>query len=138
MAIHVFEDAFISIANTELKATKITVDDGYAEIPATRMGDTAPNSVKGLPQQSITAVFLQDFSSNNVHTVLNAALHSANAVAVVVRPSSNTTVSASNPQWSGTLNLFNYKPVDAGAGEKQDVTVTFKTAGTKLVYSTGE
>jgi hypothetical protein len=53
----------------------------------------------------------------------------------VVRPTS-AVASATNPQWTGTgMKIFEYKPVDGAADDKQDVSVTFKTGGTKLVYA---
>jgi hypothetical protein len=135
MAIHVFEDAYISIANVSLSATKVTVDDGYNKIAAVRMGHTADNNIKGRKKQQIAAVFLQDYSSNNVHATLKAALD-ADTVAVVVRPSSDP-ASNTNPEYSGTMRLFEYKPIDGAAGDKQDVSVVFETAGTALTYSEG-
>lgn len=139
MAIYVFEDCFTSIANNELKATKVVIEDGNTEIPATRAGDTAPNSIPGAVKQSITMTFLQDYSSGQVHATLDAALaatRAGNTVAVVVRPDSGA-ASATNPEYSGAMKLFEYKPLDAGWGEKQDVVATFKTAGTALTKNTG-
>jgi hypothetical protein len=137
--IHVFEDAYISVSGTVLQATKITVEDGNEEISAKRMGDTAGNSIPGIAKQSITATFLQDFSAGDVHATLRAALlatRAGNTVAVVVRPDSGAK-SATNPEWSGDMKLFETKPIDASAGDKSDCVAVFKTSGTALAYSEG-
>ena len=134
MAVHVFTNAFISVAGVNLsnRCTKVEVDDGYNEIEMNAMSNTAGNTGIGVKQQSIKATFLQDFAASSTHVTLQAAL--GTAVAVVVRPDS-AVAGAANPQWTGTLLLPAYNPIGAQVGDKYEVSVEFKTQGTALAYA---
>lgn len=135
MAVQVFTDAFITVAGTNLssRCVAVAVDDGYDEIDAAAMSNTAKNVIIGQRDQVIKASFLQDYAAGSTHVTLHAAR--GTAVAVVVRPTS-AAVGSTNPQWSGTLLLPRYNPVGATVNDKQVVEVEFKTQGTALTYAT--
>ena len=134
MAIHVFKNAFISVATVNLssRCTKVEVDDGYDEIDVRAMSNTAGNTAIGMKKQSIKATFIQDYNTANVHATLQAAL--GTAVAVVVRPDS-AGAGPTNPSWTCTMLLPAYTPVGAQVGDKQEVSVEFKTIGTAITYA---
>jgi hypothetical protein len=134
MAVEVFVDGFITVAGVNLssRCTKLEVDDGYDEVDLKAMSNTAGNTGVGMKKQSIKATFLQDFAAGSVHPTLQAA--NGTAVAIVVRKSSAAR-GPTNPEWTGTLLLSNYSPVNASVGAKQDVPVEFKTIGVAIGYS---
>lgn len=135
MSVQVFTDGYITVAGTNLSArcTEIKVDDGFDEIEAKAMSNTAGNTVVGMAKQQIQASFMQDFSAGSVHATLQAA--KGTGVAIEVRPTSGAR-STTNPGWTGTLLLAQYSPIGAKVGDKYVVTAIFKTQGVAIAYQT--
>ena len=134
MAVHVFKNAFVSVAGVNLssRCTKVEVEDGYDELDVKAMSNTAGNTAVGMKAQSIKATFLQDFAAANVHATLQALQGLTGAI--IVRPDS-AAASATNPSWTCTMLLTKYSPIAASVGDKYEVSVEFKTIGTAITYA---
>lgn len=102
-------------------------------VSADQLDSTAMSSlgwkqmIGGLKGGTLAITFNQDFAASNVDATLWAAFGSI--VTFAVKPV-NTTTSATNPQYSGSVLVSEHQPVGNGVGELAQVSVTFPTTGT--------
>ena len=92
------------------------------------MGDTTRSNLAGLLNWSIDVEFLQDFAAAKVDATLFSLIGAA-AFTVTVKPTSSS-VSATNPSFSGSVVLESYPPMSGAVGDLETASATFRSAGT--------
>ena len=129
MATFVLYDAFVSIAGVDLSdhVRSVTVDAGQNLVDDTAMGDAFVSNAAGLATWSISVELLQDYASSKVDATLEPLLGIGNTAALVVRPASGS-VSATNPNYSGTGILESYNPIGGAVGDQAMASATFQSA----------
>lgn len=108
-----------SIAQVELSVESDSVE-------TTSFGSTWRSRQGGLQSGSITLSFMQDYAAGAVDAVLWPLFNTIATVAV--RPTSST-VSATNPSYSGTFLVSQYSPVSGSVGDLATLDVTWDSAG---------
>lgn len=129
MAIFALTNEFLSINGVDLSDH---VKSATLTVSADQLDTTAMSSVgwkaaiAGLKAGTLAVTFNQDFAASNVDATLWAAF--GTNVAFVVKPV-NTTTSATNPSYSGTVVVVEHQPVSNSVGELAGVSVTLPTTG---------
>ena len=129
MAVFTLTNAYLSVNSVDLSdhVTSVTIDTGAEEIDTTAMSSGGwKSNTGGLKNWSIQVNFQQDFASSKVDATIWPLLGSTTTV--VVKPV-NTTVSATNPSYTGTVLVNAYSPVANGVGELATVEVTWPGSG---------
>ena len=129
MAIHVLNNAYVTIGGTDLSAyvKEVRITDNYDQLDPTAMGDTARRRKKGLQDWTVEVRLLQDFAALAVDAVLSP-LVGADTCALVIRPT-DAAKSATNPEWGGNGYLASYSPIGGTVGNLHETTVTFLSNG---------
>ena len=129
MATFVLYDAYLSVAGVDLSdhVRSVTVDAGQNLVDDTAMGDAFVSNTAGLATWSFSVEFLQDYASSKVDATLEPLLGIGNTAALVVRPTSSS-VSATNPNYSGTGILESYNPIGGSVGDQAMASATFQSA----------
>lgn len=126
----VFKDAHVTINSVELSdhVQSVTLNYSADDVEDTNMGDSThqkmPNTLKNW---SLDVEFAQDYAAGEVDATL-FSLVGGSAVTVAVRPV-NTTVAATNPEFTGSAVLLDYPPITGSVGERMTTTVHFEAAG---------
>ena len=129
MATFVLYDAFVSIAGVDLSdhVRSVTVDAGQNMADDTAMGDAFVSNAAGLATWSISVELLQDYASSKEDATLEPLLGIGNTAALGGRPASGS-VSATNPNYSGTGILESYNPIGGAEGDQAMASATFQSA----------
>src|SRR5690348_13203001 len=118
MAKTVLRNAYFSINGVNLSDHVHTQNQkmGADAVEQTAMGDTTHNFMPGLLTADFSVEFFQDEASNEVEATLSAILAGGVAVAIETRPV-NTTVSATNPKWTGNVMLESFDVIKGTVGQ---------------------
>ena len=129
MAQYVATDHSFTFNSVDLstKMTKLTIEYSANALADTAMGDTNESVAGGLKKWSIDAEFIQDHTGSSVDATLFPLVGST--AAFIVKPTSSA-VSATNPQFTGTALLVDYKIFDNEVGDLAKVVAHFENAGT--------
>jgi len=129
MATFVLYDAYLSVAGTDLSdhVRSVTVDAGQNMADDTAMGDAFVSNAAGLATWSVSVEFLQDYALSKVDATLEPLLGVGNTAALVVKPTSSS-VSSTNPSYSGTGILESYNPIGGSVGDQAMASATFQSA----------
>ena len=129
MATFVLYDAYLSVAGVDLSdhVRSVTVDAGQNMADDTAMGDAFVSNTAGLATWSVSVEFLQDYASSKVDATLEPLLGIGNTAALVVKPTSSS-VSSTNPSYSGTSILESYNPIGGSVGDQAMASATFQSA----------
>lgn len=121
-------DAYVALGGTEYSdhVRSVTLEYSAELLDDTAMGDTTRSRTGGLKDWSVTIEFYQDFADNDIDETLFGLVGTTTTVAV--RPD-NTTISATNPEYTGTAILESAPPLGGAVGELAMVTATFRSAG---------
>lgn len=126
-----WRDGFIGVNGTDLSdhAREIALDTSVEELPSNVHGDYVKKLNAGLEDWTITATFMQDFAALKVDAVM-AAIGGAGhtAFSIEVGADKTTAVSATNPRYSGSAILANYKPLGGPQGNNLEAQATFRPA----------
>jgi hypothetical protein len=128
MAKIVLTNAYISIAGQDLSdhIASISLATQYDIVETTQFGDTSKRRVAGLADNSITLEFHQDFTAGSVESVIYPLL--GTATNCVVKPI-DAARSTSNPQYSFSVLINEWTPLNAAAGELATASVTWLISG---------
>lgn len=131
MAVFTFTDAVITINSVDLSdhITKATLKIEVDEQESTAFGSTYKSRVGGLKDGSLELEFNQDFASSEVDDTIWPIL--GTVVPFTIRANSGP-VSATNPEYSGTVLIKEYSPLDGSVGDLAKVSVTWPTSGTVI------
>jgi hypothetical protein len=103
------------------------------EVDTTNFGSAGwTATAAGLKSASLTLNWMQDFGAGSVNAVLQP-LFGTNAT-VVVTPT-GTTVSATNPSWTGQFLVSQYSPIAGAVGDLAVFSTTWNADGA-ITYAT--
>lgn len=125
----VLTDAYISIASNVLSdhGNKVEIPIEVEEKETTAFGQTWKTRVGGLKDGNLNISFIQDFVAAQLDTIMWALL--GTVVAFEIRPTSGT-VTTSNPKYTGSILIKEWKPVMGSVGDLATLDVSFPTSGT--------
>lgn len=125
----VLVDALISIAGTSVSdhGNKIELPVKVEDLDATTFGQTWHVRRGGLKDGSVNITFLNDFDPGNLDAIFWPLL--GTVVTFDVRPVSSVAVSTSNPKFTGSILIAEWKPLSGKIGELNSVDVSFPTSG---------
>ncbi|MFF6836030.1 hypothetical protein ACFY84_29995 [Streptomyces sp. NPDC012438] len=85
--------------------------------------------IGGLKSGSLDCEFLNDFASARIDSIMWPLLGSV--VPFEVRPT-NAAVSASNPKYTGSVLVKEWKPIEGSVGDEASSSASFPTSGPVL------
>ncbi len=129
MATFVFKNGYVMVNNVDLSDHVRSVSLSYsaAEVEDNNMGDSTQQRLAGLKDWSLSVEFSQDYASGKVDATLFDLVGAA-PFAVHVKPV-NTTISATNPDFTGNVILTEYPILDGSVGDLATTSVNFVAAG---------
>ncbi len=129
MAIHMLSNASVVVNGVDLSdhVASVTINQNTSELNPTAMGATGIARLAGLGDDSFEVEFWADFASAKVDATLSALVGAA--VFTVVVKAVNTTVSATNPKFTGSCILTSYTPIAGAVGDAHKVTVSLPVSG---------
>ena len=106
--------------------TEFNSELGHTDIPNHAMGDTDEYSQPGLKTGDLTATYIQDYASDDVHDT-HQELYNDSSI-FVLRWADKAFASA-NVIFSGDFYVASYMPVGGAHGAASLATVTYRRAG---------
>lgn len=129
MATLVLTDASVTINSVDLSdhVKSVTINYSADMVEDTNMGDdTHLMKGGGLKNWSMDVEFAQDYAASSVDATLFPLVGSTFTVDVLPTSSS---VSATNPKYTGTGILESYTPIAGSVGELSTAPITINAAG---------
>jgi hypothetical protein len=122
-------NAFVSLNSTNLStnANKIELSYDAEEKDVTTYGSGGAKEVLGgLKSGTLAIEFKQDFAASALDSIMWPLL--GTVVPFEVR-SDQAVVGASNPKWTGSVLIKEWKPIQGSVGDEASVGVSFPTSG---------
>lgn len=122
-------DAQLSIANNNLTnyVSKIELSDEFEAKKTTNFGSGGAEENKGgLEKYEISITFLQDYDDNAIDEIMWGLRRSNSTFACRALA---TAVTASNPQYSGTIVITKWVPLSGNVGDVGEADVSFPGSG---------
>lgn len=128
MAVFAFTDASITINAVDLSdhISRARIGASVVELNDTAFGDTWESLLGGLKSFAVDFNFHQDFAASEVDATLWPLL--GTLTTVVIKPTSGA-VSATNPSFTGSLLVSDYKPLDGQVGDLAQVSIAWPGSG---------
>ena len=129
MAAFVITAPVITINGVDLSdhIDSVEINDETADVKTTNFGSSGNETrTGGLKSGSITISMQQDYATSKVDATLWAAR--GTAITVTVKATSAST-SATNPLYSGSYLVTQYKPVSGAVGSLSMLSVTWPRTG---------
>ncbi|WP_435111873.1 hypothetical protein [Nocardiopsis synnemataformans] len=129
MASFSFKDADFVLNSVNLSdfTRSVTISVEAEELEDTAMGDDWRSRLGGLKSFSIDVEFNQDFAASAIDQTLWPLL--GTTVAFTLKPTS-AAVSETNPEYSGSVLITEYTPLDGAVGDLATTSVSFPGNGT--------
>lgn len=129
MAVQILSDAFISIDGNDISDHVAEVQLTYESETDddTAFGDTTRSAIGGLKNWSISLTAHQDWASSNLDSILFPLV--GTTFTVILRKDSGS-VSATNPNYTGTGLLTGYSPLAGAVGDLARTPINIVAAGT--------
>lgn len=129
MAKLVLTDAFISVDGNDISdhCSSVTINYSSELQDDTAFGDGTRSRVGGLFDWSMDLEIQNDYASSQVDSILFPLV--GTTFTVIARPTSSS-VSATNPNYTGTGILENYQPIQGAVGDLVTAGITIQAAGT--------
>ena len=115
--------------------TSVTLNQSFAELPVTAMGDSSEKFVKGLETATLTVSFLNDQAATSVLDTLSDAY--GTTVAWKLLQDKGTAVSATNKLFTGDILVNNLTPIAGATGDIGVQDITFTVNSVVTVADTG-
>lgn len=127
----VLTDAYISINANVVSdhGNKVEISVTVEDKDTTTFGQTYKTRVGGLKDGSISIDFLNDFTAAQLDSIFWPLL--GTVVAFEIRPTSSARA-VTNPAYTGSILIKEWKPIGGGVGDLDSVSVSFPTSGTVL------
>lgn len=131
MAKHQAQDYYVKINSVDLSNWAFNVD---LKLEREKLDVSGFNStgakewVPGSKDEEATVSFRGDFAANAVDATLAPLYFNSTTFPILMRPTSGT-ISATNPEYRGSANLYEYHPLNAEVGEVAETQVTFAFTG---------
>lgn len=100
----------------------------FEEHDVTAFGDRSHGAKLGLENWQLAVEFFQDFAAGKAHATLDP-LRRSTGFTVKYKKDKSAANSVSNPEYSGTCIMQNYKPVSGSVQNVLMTPVTFLSAG---------
>lgn len=136
MASFTLTDAVVVINSVDLSdfATSVSLSIDVDEQEDTAFGDTYRSRIGGLKDFTLDIDWNQDFAASAVDQTLFPLL--GTVVTFSVKPTSAAT-SATNPQYSGSVLITEYSPLDGSVGDLATLSTSWPGAlGTGITRAT--
>ena len=117
----------VNAVNLSTSVRSLSITLGVEPQDDTAMADNTRTSEAGLKIWSLTVQFFQSFAGGSVDATLFPLLGAA-PFTVIVRPDAGA-VSATNPNYTGSMILASYTPVTGEVGTEHMVQAEFVAAG---------
>ncbi len=129
MAVFSMTNAKVVINSVDLSARvrKVTFNVKSDENDSSAMGATYHARIAGLNDWSVSLDFNQDFAAGQVDATLFPLIGTVTTVSV---NSVNAANSATNPNYSGSVLVADYTPMDGSVGDLATTSLTWNGAGT--------
>lgn len=130
----VIRNAVVKLDGTDVSSyvSSVSVDMAAADIDSTAMGAGGRQHMAGIRDDKFTLTAFSDFGASGLHSIVNAKFVAAGTLSVVVYPSGST-VSSSNPSFTGYCPLLTYSPVSGNVGDAATTTLDLPVSGTITV-----
>ena len=128
MATFAFIDARIELNSVVMSAmaTSVTLKVNADELEDTAFGDTFRTRLGGLKDWTVDVDFNSDFAASQVDQTLFPLL--GTLVTIKLRPTS-AAIGTTNPEYSGSVLITEYTPLDGGVGDLAKVSVSWPGSG---------
>jgi hypothetical protein len=120
--------------------TAFTLNRQADQLEVTAMGDTAHKFVTGLSADTITVSFMNDdlaSGAGSVRATLQAAYGTTVAFSAVQVKGTTTTISATNPLYTGTVLVDNIPDINGAVADEAMIDITFTCNSKTVVATTG-
>lgn len=130
MANIIIDDAHVELGATDVSdmVTKVTVKSSKDVKENTAMGADGITRLLGLSDFSIDVEFNQDFAASELDSVLWTLFSAGAAFTFKVRATS-AAKGTSNPEFTGSVLMPEYTPLDAGVGDNATTKVSLVGTG---------
>jgi hypothetical protein len=105
---------------------QITIEQSYADVDVSTFGTTSKLHLAGLSDNKFTVSFLQDFANGSVDQTIFPLVGGTTSVSV--KPTTNAT-SSTNPAYTFTVVVLDWKPIDATVGAVSKSAATWPITG---------
>lgn len=112
--------------------TSCTINYKKELIEDTAMGDSSRSRIGGLEDWSIDLEINNDYADNDIDEILYGLVSGGVGYSVAIKPVA-TTISTSNPAWTGTGISESYSPISGKVGDLSKTSFTIMSCGTVLV-----
>jgi hypothetical protein len=141
MSVFLNNQVGVKIATVDLSdhVKSITLNRQFDELEVTSMGDFSHRYVKGLESSTLTLSFLNDTAASSVLTTLQSNWGTSVAFALVqTKGNPTTTISATNPLYTGTILINKTTDLNGATGDisTQDITFTINSQVTVATSGT--
>lgn len=125
----VLNDVKVVIASTDLanKARSATINGDAEVLDTTGFGDSSRTYAIGFKNWSVTVEFYDDFTDNDMNELLFSWWGTSQTIEIT---KADTTVSATNPKYSGTVIFATTPLFNAAVGVVSGGTLTLQGSGT--------
>lgn len=138
MSITVLTNASVTYNSVDLSdhVESVEIDMSAEDVDITAMGATSRTHAPGLRDDKVVINYYQDFASNKVDATHSALLGVAAGATLIVKPTSGSP-STTNPSYTVTAIILNYKPLDGKVGGASMTEVTYlPAAGSSITRAT--
>jgi hypothetical protein len=132
MAKHVLRNAGFKIGTTDLSdhTSSLQLEDSADEVEDTGFGSGYREFLQGLKTAQVTATMFNDYAASSVDAVLAPLYEKAESFTVKAIADKTSAVSATNPLFTMTGQLYSYSPVSGAVGDVNTTDVTINNSGT--------
>lgn len=112
-------------------AAKCTIDVQFDDLDTTSFGSNGwHESINGLGGGTFTVDWHQDYASGGIDGVVWAlSTASPGTAAVTVRPAGTAAKGTSSPEYTFTVRVNGWKPIDSAVGDLATVSTTWPITG---------
>lgn len=130
MATQVLKNAHFTLNGVDLsdEINQLTIGLTTDSPEDTAMGDNARSFLAGLNNATIGVNLNSDYTSGNGDATLWTVYSGNAAVAFILRPDAGV-VSTTNPEYTGSVVLTDYSPVDGSVGDLATTPVSLQVTG---------
>lgn len=116
----------INSVDLTVHVDQVTIEQNYADIDVSTFGTTSKLHLAGLSDNKFTISFLQDFALGSVDATIFPLVGGTTAVSV--QPV-NAATSSTNPVYTFTAVVLDWKPIDAAVGAVSKIAASWPISG---------
>jgi hypothetical protein len=131
MAKHVLTNAWVRVNNVDLSdhVESVEVSMTADDVQVTAMGQGGVDRLQGIRDDSFQITFWNDFAAGSVEPTLTPLMTGASIFLVEVS-ALGSTISTTNPKFSGSCILTQHTPISGAVGDGNQTSITFPVKGT--------